>query len=251
MMLHRWVAVMLTCVLMTGCATEASVVLQNPLRSTVRQQPIAVLFTDDVGRIRYYVTTVRPTGLRPLSAEIGPQPDRFAVYEGAWQAGPALTAIHTDELHKRGVAARSVYDLLGADATARLTAAGRDSRGRNYEIPPQLTPELAEALTMHGERYLLWVTWSGLNYVAGVLNTAPEEHINSSYWLFDLESRALVWHGGLADTRDSGFHYADATTNLEDNQFAGFRRLAERWGHQTYEGNDDSVPWLLGLGAGK
>ena len=75
--------------------------LQNPLRAVVPKQPVAVLFTDDVRRSRYYVTTVRLTGMHPLAAGIARQPDRVAPYDGIWTAGPALTAIHTEELRKR------------------------------------------------------------------------------------------------------------------------------------------------------
>lgn len=230
-------------IFLTSCATESSVVMPGQLRTAMRQDATAVLFTDDVGVIRFIGGWYNvPASWRP---------DDSVRYSGQWDAGPALTAIHANELSKLGFHASSIYEILPASTVSSLTAPGRDTRGKNYENMPVLSPDLASALQAKGQRYLFWVTWSGLEYFHTTLPTKPVEQINSSYWLFDLNSRTLVWSGGLADIRDSTLKYPEATNQLEADDFAGFKRLvAERY-RMAYQHEEDSVPWLLGLLAPK
>jgi hypothetical protein len=233
----------LTCiVLLAGCATEASGILPEPMRVAMQQQATAVLFTDDVGEIRYV------WGL--FNAPSVNRPDHAVRYKDSWDAGPTITAVHSQELAKLGMQTKSVYELVDSLDVARLTTAGRDNRGKNYEIEPLVSPALAQALIEKGQRYLFWVTWSGLRYFHTGLPTTPVEQISSSYWLFDLNTRMLIWSGGLADIRDSSFKYSEAKAQLEDNGFAGFKRLVEHRYRMAYQPGEDSVPWLLGL-AGK
>ena len=235
----RWVLGVLLASCAVGCATESSVVLPENLRVAMRQDATAVLFTDDVGRIRYVWGRFNTPG--------GNQVDRVARYDGTWDAGRALTAVHAAELAKLGFQAKSTYEILAASEIAALTAVGREARGKNYEVVPVVTPALGEALAQRGQRYLFWVTWSGLQYFHPTLPVTCVEEINSSYWLFDLRTRTLLWSGGLADIHNSSFKYADAAAQLEADQFAGFKRLAENRYRLAYRPEEDSVPWLLGL----
>jgi hypothetical protein len=214
-------------------------VLPENLRAAIRQNATTVLFTDDVGEIRYIWGR--------FNTPAGNHVDRIARYDGAWDAGPDLTAVHAAELAKLGFQAKSMYEILAPSEVSALTAVGREARGKNYEIIPVVTPALSEALTQNGQRYLFWVTWSGLQYFHPTLPLTCVEQIHSSYWLFDLRTRALIWSGGLADIRDSSFKYADAAAQLEADEFAGLKRLAADRYRLAYRPEDDSVPWLLGL----
>jgi hypothetical protein len=235
----NWVFGILATLCVAGCATESSVMLPENLRAAMRQDATAVLFTDDVGQISYIWGRFNTPGTNRL--------DRIARYDGTWDPGPDVTAIHAAELAKLGFQAKSVYEILEPTGITALTAAGRENRGKDYEVIPIVSPTLSEALIQKGQRYLFWVTWSGLQYFHPTLPVTCTEEINSSYWLFDLRTRALVWSGGLADIRDSTFKYADATAGLEANDFAGFKRLAEERYRLAYRQEQDSVPWLLGL----
>ena len=234
-----WLSCVLGAVLLAGCATESSVVMPEALRTAMRQKATTVLFTDDVGAIRFIWGRFNaPDITRPIE---------WVRYDDQWDAGPAVAAVHADELAKLGFQAKSIYAILGDSKVSSLTAPGRENRGKNYEITPVLTPELASALQSQGQQYLIWVTWSGLEYFHTILPFQPVEQINSSYWVFDLNTRALIWSGGLADIRDSGFKYAEATRQLEADQFAGLRRLVVERYRMAYRREDDTVPWLLGL----
>src|SRR5258708_39742327 len=141
--------------LVAGCATESSVVLPEALRASMRDSPTAVLFTDDVGVIRFRVGSVNMPGL------VGPY-DTIQ-YGDAWDAGPSVTAVHAHELAKLGFTVASAYSLVGEQALPPLTAVGRENRAKNYEIIPVVTPDLASALQARGQRLLFCVTWSGLH----------------------------------------------------------------------------------------
>jgi hypothetical protein len=209
------------------------------LRTAIQQQAVAVLFTDDVGEIRYISGRFNTTGVN--------RPDHAVGYDDVWDAGPTITAVHSQELAKLGIRAKSVYEMLEPGEIGHLTTPGRENRAKNYENVPLVTSELAQELHRKGQRYLLWVTWSGLQYFHTVLPTVPVEQISSSYWLFDLDTQSLLWSGGLADIRDSGFKYSDVSIQLEGGEFRGFKRLVEDRYRLAYRPGDDSVPWLLGL----
>jgi hypothetical protein len=163
------------------------------LRTAIQQQAVAVLFTDDVGEIRYISGRFNTTGVN--------RPDHAVGYDDVWDAGPTITAVHSQELAKLGIRAKSVYEMLEPGEIGHLTTPGRENRAKNYENVPLVTSELAQELHRKGQRYLLWVTWSGLQYFHTVLPTVPVEQISSSYWLFDLDTQSLLWSGGLADIR--------------------------------------------------
>jgi hypothetical protein len=235
----KFLWVVLSAVPLAGCATESSVLMPEALRMAVRQKATSVLFTDDVGSIRFIWGRFNaPDFTRPVET---------VRYGDSWDAGPALTAVHTEELAKLGFRVTSTYTLVGEREVSELTATGRENRGKNYEIIPVLSPALASALQSQGQQYLFWVTWSGLQYFHIPLPIRGVEQINSSYWLFDLSTRSLVWSGGLADIRDSNFNYADAEVQLKRDQFAVFKRLVEERYRLAYRPEEDSVPWLLGL----
>src|SRR2546430_14862048 len=118
---------------------------------------------------------------------------------------------HADELAKLGFQAKSISAILGDSKVSSLTAPGREHRGKNYEITPVVTPELASALQSQGQQYLIWVTWSGLEYFHTILPFQPVEQINSSYWVFDLNTRALIWSGGVVEITKNGYWYAEDT----------------------------------------
>lgn len=235
----KWLLGAIGVALLGGCATEESIVMPETFRSAMRQQPTAVLFTDDVGEIRYIWGRHNTVGAN--------RPDRTAPYQDQWDAGPAITAVHAQELTKLGFQTKSIYEVLTARDASDFTSTGREQRARNYENVPILTRELRDALLSRGERYLFWVTWSGLEYFHVVLPLTPEELIASSYWLFDLNTGSLVWSGGLWDLRDSNFKYAAAPAQLEADHFAGLAQLVEHRYRLAYRPEEDSVPWLLGL----
>lgn len=213
--------------------------MPEALGTAMRQNATAVLFTDDVGAIRFIWGRFNAPDLtRPID---------WVRYGDQWDAGPAVTSVHADELAKLGFQAKSIYSVLGASDVSGLTVPGRESRGKNYEIIPVVTLELASALQSQGQRYLFWVTWSGLEYFHTILPFQPVEQINSSYWVFDLTTRTLIWSGGLTDIRYSGFKYEEATQRLEADQLAGLRRLVLERYRMAYRRDDDTVPWLLGL----
>lgn len=135
---------------LAGCATETSVVMPENLRVGMRQDATAVLFTDDVGQIRYIFGRFNTPG--------GNHVDRAARYDGTWDAGQALTALHAAGLTKLGFQTKSIYDMLAPSEISALTAVGRESRGKNYETIPVVTAELSDALLQKGQRYLFWVT---------------------------------------------------------------------------------------------
>lgn len=235
----NWLSGAAGAIFLAGCATESSVVMPEALRTAMRQNATTVLFTDDIGAIRFIWGRFNAPDLtRPI--------DRVR-YDDQWDAGPAITTVHADELAKLGFHAKSIYVVLTGSEVSSLTAPGRENRAKNYEVIPVLTPELASALQSQGQRYLFWVTWSGLEYFHTVLPFQPVEQINSSYWLFDLSTRGLIWSGGLADTRDSGFKYEEAAQQLEAEHFSGLRRLVVERYRMAYLREDDTVPWLLGL----
>jgi hypothetical protein len=235
----KWLWGALSAAVLASCATEDSVIMPDRLRAAMRQQATAVLFTDDVGEIRYVWGRFNTPGLN--------RTDRSVRYGDDWDAGPVITAVHSEELARLGFQAKSIYGILANRDVSNLTAPGHEDRAKNYEYTPLVTPEFAEPLIQRGQRYLFWVTWSGLQYFHPTLPTTPVEQISSSYWLFDLNTRSLVWSGGLADIRDSSFKYADAAAQLEGDQFAGFKRLVESRYRLAYRSEEDSVPWLLGL----
>jgi hypothetical protein len=224
---------------LAGCATEADVVMPGNLRTEMRQQSTAVVFTDDVREVRFTWGRFNTPGLN--------RPDSFLPYDGELNIDPILSAVHAEELGKLGIHTTSVYDLLEGSTVERLTLPGRENRSKNYEMTPFVSPDLATALINKGQRYLLWVTWSGLRYFHTVLSTTPVEQISSSYWLFDLQARSLLWSGSLVDIRDSDFKNSEAKARLEDGHFAGLERLVENRYRLAYQDKDDSVPWLLGL----
>jgi hypothetical protein len=199
-----------------------------------------VLFTDDPARIFYRVGFSNiPNYEYPGSKE--------SSYRDIWNAGPEVTAIHAQELSKWGLQTKSIYELLSGSEVAALTGPGSENRAKNYQMEPQVTLELAQALTARNQRYLFWVTWSGLQFIFPRLPLNGVEQISSSYWLFDLETRSLLWSGSLADIRDSSFKYDDAKPQFEDNRFDGLKRIVTQRYRQAYRAEDDTVPWLLGL----
>jgi hypothetical protein len=212
--------------------------MPEALTTAMREKPTVVLFTDDVGSIRFISGRFNAPGFA--------LPGQTIPYGDSWNASPPVTAVHTQELGKLGFRVTSAYTLLGERGVSDLTATGRVDRGKNYEIIPVVTPALASALQSQGQQFLFWVTWSGLEYFHTPVGQ-PVEQINSSYWLFDLSTRSLVWSGGLADIRDSSFKYAEAEKQLEGDQFAALKRLVEERYHLAYRPEEDSVPWLLGL----
>src|ERR1700719_444501 len=101
----KLLCVVLSTVLLAGCATESSVVMPEALRTAMRQRPTAVLFTDDVGAIRFIWGRFNvPEFTRPVET---------VRYGDLWDAGPAVTAVHTQELAKLGFQVTSTYTLLG------------------------------------------------------------------------------------------------------------------------------------------
>jgi hypothetical protein len=191
--------------------------MPDSLRASMRTTPTAVLFTDDVGSIRMIAGHFNLPGAARAGETLR--------YSDAWDTRPTLTTVHTEELARLGFTVTSTYTLIGAQTVAALTRAGRDDRAMNYEVVPVVTSALASALEEHGQRFLFWVTWSGLDYF--YVSAGPSvEQINSSYWLFDLSTGKLVWSSGLADVRDSRFKGADATAQLGRDQFAVFFRGA-------------------------
>ena len=142
----KWQCCAIVLGLLGGCANQEAAVMPESWRSALQQQPTAVLFTDDVGEIRY-------TWGRTNTPEANRR-DHAVRYQDQWDAGPDITAVHADQLAQLGLQARSVYALLTAREVADYTSTGREERARHYLNPPILTPELREALLGKGERYL-------------------------------------------------------------------------------------------------
>ena len=72
----KWLTALLGAALLAGCATEASVLLPDNLRAAIQQQAVAVLFTDDVGEIRYVSGRFNTMGVN--------RPDYAARYGDVW-----------------------------------------------------------------------------------------------------------------------------------------------------------------------
>jgi len=244
-------------VFLSACATMQPPLSGEPANS-LKSGKAVVAFFDGVEQIKYSRDIYLVLAVAKEAS--------YSTYSGLWNSNADVSGIHTTELSKIGIQAKSLYEALSPeeiaeiqpilktmDVSSRMKASNNSNELASEKTAPHLKQKLKDMLLSKGFDYLFFITWSGYNLDVPALGISPRETLDTTYSIYDLNRDSLLWNGSVRAFEQVDLGEATAKEYIEKNDLSGLKKevgrmISEKYKIRTDHGiNSTSVGQYIGL----